>query len=250
VPRPFRLQATASVVRVPDRYRQHVPRPDDATTGDRPPWIELSSQIRASVSIDQVRAAFASPFVADPDPTVRTAVLVPIYERDGEAWMVLTRRSRRLSQNPGDMSFPGGHIEGEETALDAALREANEEVGIDPTVVEVIGELDMIERPRDARHIAPYVGLLAERGTLIPSESEVEAIIDVPLAALVSDGTAWEERWVFEGSARPVRFFAHDVHLGSDIVWGATGRIIWDLLARICETPVPPPVPGEVHPAE
>lgn len=159
---------------------------------------------------------------------------------DGEATAVLIRRAAHLGRDPGHVALPGGLVEAGEDLLATALREADEEVGIDPAAVEVLGSLEVVERPRRSGAVAAFVGLLAARPVLSPSPGEVEAILEVPLATLLADGVAWEERWPLPaGGPAPappgmhrVRFFSCEL-LGDDLVWGVTARILWDLLERV-----------------
>jgi 8-oxo-dGTP pyrophosphatase MutT (NUDIX family) len=171
------------------------------------------------------------------------AVLVALYGDgpggEGEATVVLIRRSAHLDRDPGHVALPGGFIEAGEDPLAAALREAEEEVGIDPSTVEILGRLDTVDRPRRRGSVVPFVGLLPGRPRLFPSPAEVEAILEVPLTYLVAEGVAWEERWPLvevpggPSPAHVVRFFAHEAALGDDLVWGVTARILWDLLERV-----------------
>lgn len=166
-------------------------------------------------------------------------MLLALYpDAAGEATALLIRRAAHLGRDPGHVALPGGFVEPGEELLAAALREADEEIGLDPAAVDVLGPLDVVERPRRGA-VAAFVGLLAERPALVPSPDEVEAVLDVPLATLLSDGVAWEERWPLSSwdrdpavAVRPVRFFACDL-LGDDLVWGVTARILWDLLERV-----------------
>jgi len=168
---------------------------------------------------------------------LEAAVLVALYGdgsgEDAEAIVVLIRRSAHLERDPGHVALPGGIIEPGEEALGAALREAQEEVGIDPGAVEVVGQLGTVHRPRSAGSVVPFVGLLRTRPVLSPSPAEVEQVLEVPLASLLAEGVAWEELWPGlpdQPSPRPVRFFASKGALGDDLVWGVTARILWELL--------------------
>lgn len=165
-------------------------------------------------------------------------MLLALYpDAAGQATALLIRRAAHLGRDPGHVALPGGLVEPDEDPLAAALREADEEIGLDPSAVDVLGPLDVVERPRRGA-VAAFVGLLAARPALVPSPDEVEAVLDVPLATLLADGVAWEERWPPTGRAAPatthrsVRFFACDL-LGDDLVWGVTARILWDLLERV-----------------
>lgn len=156
------------------------------------------------------------------------AVLIPVFEEAGEAWMVLTRRSSALRFHTGEVSFPGGRIDEGETAQSAALREAYEEVGIEPGSVEVVGQLSTISTVRNPAPITPFVGLLSGgRPRLVPSPAEVERVITVDVAELFADHVHREERWALgELGERPFYFF----ELVGDTVWGATARVLREFL--------------------
>jgi 8-oxo-dGTP pyrophosphatase MutT (NUDIX family) len=143
--------------------------------------------------------------------------------------VLLTRRSTALRNHAGEISFPGGRIDPGETEVAAALREANEEVGLDPAAVEIIGELDHLATVVSRSHIVPIIGRAATQLSLAPQSPEVERIMWVPLAELVRADTYRAERWVFPGGERVLYFF----ELDDETVWGATARILIDLLSRL-----------------
>lgn len=158
------------------------------------------------------------------------AVLVPLFEEEGETRVVLTRRSSQMRSHTGEVAFPGGRLEDGEAAVAAALREAAEEVGIDAAAVEVVGQLSPLTTIRGRSAISSFVGLLPARPVLRPCPAEVEHAFDVALADLMADGVAHEERWDIPGMPdRPIHFF----DLPHDLVWGATARILYDLLGLV-----------------
>ncbi len=154
------------------------------------------------------------------------AVLAPIYEHDGEAHVVLTRRSPALRVHSGEVSFPGGRRDEGEGLEETARREAHEEIGLDPWTVEIIGELDHLSTITSGSFIVPYVGALPGRPELVASPAEVEAVLHVRLAELLDPGVYREERWPLFGTVRPIFFF----ELQGDTVWGATAAMLRQLL--------------------
>jgi 8-oxo-dGTP pyrophosphatase MutT (NUDIX family) len=199
------------------------------------------------------RVGHLEPFPA-PYGRIAAAVLVPLFEEDGEARVVLTRRADHLRAHRGEVSFPGGRIESDETPLTAALREAAEEIGLDTTHAEVLGRLAPLATLSSSSSITPFVAVLDDRPTLHLNPAEVELAFDVALADLLADGVFREERWEIPGvgSDRPVFFF----ELPDDLVWGATARILHELLALVVTertappAPAPPPAPeGTTPPA-
>jgi 8-oxo-dGTP pyrophosphatase MutT (NUDIX family) len=156
----------------------------------------------------------------------RAAVLVPIFERDGEVCTVLTLRSAALRNHSGQWSFPGGSTDDSDAhAMATAVREAHEEIGIDPISVEVLGLLGDVPTPTGYT-ITPVVGRCDPApDTYRPNVAEVAEVLEVRLAHI---GPATErgqvERW-----GQTYRIIAFDIE-GRD-VWGATARILDELLA-------------------
>jgi 8-oxo-dGTP pyrophosphatase MutT (NUDIX family) len=182
------------------------------------------------------------PFHGDSRPA---AVLCPLFEHDGEATVVLTRRAAHLPSHGGEVSFPGGRMRPGELPLQAALREANEEVGLRPSSVEVIGELTPLTTRLSPALVYCFVccfeGPCAEGQVLRADSSEVDRIFWVALARLAENGVYHEEFWPAEPEVaapgrlagtrafRSVPFF----HLDEDVVWGATGRLLTELLEAV-----------------
>jgi 8-oxo-dGTP pyrophosphatase MutT (NUDIX family) len=155
------------------------------------------------------------------------AVLCGLFEEGGEARVILTRRSSRMRSHTSEVSFPGGRLEKGEAPLAAALREASEEIGLDPAAVEILGPLSPLATFRGQVLITPFLGVLSTRPALSPSPEEVERAFDVSLAELGSDEVYREELWLVPGAGwRPINFF----ELNGDTVWGATARILRELL--------------------
>ena len=165
---------------------------------------------------------------------VASAVLAPLYDRGGEAHVVLTRRSRRMRAHAGEVSFPGGRVEeGDADLVATALREAEEEIGLDPATVEIIGELDHLATVTSGSFIVPWVGAMPGLPDLLPCSEEVDAVLHVPLSELMAPGVFREERWSFgEGLDRPIVFF----DLVGDTVWGATAAMLRQLLGFVTGT--------------
>jgi 8-oxo-dGTP pyrophosphatase MutT (NUDIX family) len=161
-----------------------------------------------------------------------SAVLIPLYDEDGPV-VVLTRRAQTLRAHRGEVSFPGGGHDADDQDLRAtALREAYEEIALAPAEVEILGELDHLQTVTSRSYIVPFVGELARRPTLVASPSEVEAVLHVPLADLLADGTYHEERWGLPPLEHPIHFF----ELDGDVVWGATAAILRNFLGLLTGT--------------
>ncbi|HEY8544344.1 MAG TPA: CoA pyrophosphatase [Acidimicrobiales bacterium] len=222
---------------------QRIPRPYTARLGGPAPWADLPPAARRP-SLSDVRRVLATAGDALPagnevrravaSGTGRpAAVLAPLYEEDGEAVVVLTRRTWALSSHQGEVSFPGGRVEPDETPVEAALREAKEEVDLDPGLVEIVGELDHLNTLSSGAHIVPFVGLLPGRPELDPNPGEVEAVLHVRLAELADPAVYREEIWPFpNGYERRLHFF----ELVGDTVWGMTAALLRQLLGMLTGT--------------
>ncbi len=166
------------------------------------------------------------------------AVLVPLFEEDGEARVILTKRPETMPSHQGEIAFPGGKLEPSVDAdlRAAALREAHEEIGLDPGIVEIVGELDHLVTVSARFDLTPFVGLLPARPALVPHEREVDLVFDVALSELLHEDVFREERWevppemvVGVGADRAIHFF----ELATETVWGATARILTGFLAHL-----------------
>jgi 8-oxo-dGTP pyrophosphatase MutT (NUDIX family) len=160
------------------------------------------------------------------------AVLCAVFEEDSLARVVLTRRSSQLRSHTGEVSFPGGRLDDGEAPLAAALREATEEIGLDPAGVEILGQLSPCWTVVSRSFITPFVGALRGRPALQPNPDEVERAFDVSLAELAGDGVYRAELWELPGAGwREMHLF----ELAEDTVWGATARMLQELLDLIFE---------------
>jgi 8-oxo-dGTP pyrophosphatase MutT (NUDIX family) len=168
------------------------------------------------------------PNVTLPGPAGRrSAVLCALFDEACQAHVLLTRRSSKLRSHAHQVSFPGGRIDPGETPLDAALREAHEEVELDPASVQILGELTQLCTMANPAPITPYVAALPARPVLHPNPAEVERAFTVPLVELIDPEVYHEELWVFpDGDVRSMHFF----ELVGDTVWGATARLLRELL--------------------
>ncbi len=207
-----------------------IPRPADFRAGGPPPWADLDEEERF-VDLARTRACLTGRAgkpadVEGPDDRV-SAVLVPLFEDEGELRVILTLRNPNLRSHAGQVSFPGGRLDPGEDAVAAALREAHEETALEPDAVEVIGELDHLRTIVSNSFIVPVVGVLSGRQPLTPNPAEVDRIFDVSMSELLSDGVYREERWGIPNIDRAVSFF----EVEGETVWGATGTMLKNFLA-------------------
>jgi 8-oxo-dGTP pyrophosphatase MutT (NUDIX family) len=162
-------------------------------------------------------------------PFVPAAVLVPIVLRKEGPTVILTRRATHLSKHAGQISFPGGRAdEGDENAVATALRESQEEISLDPNLVDVIGSLTTYVTVTQYS-VTPVVGLVEPAFDLRPEVGEVSEIFEVPLDFLLDQAN----RKKHSGFRNGVERFWYAIPFGEYYIWGATAGMIKDLSDRI-----------------
>lgn len=155
-------------------------------------------------------------------------VLAPLFALGGRPHLLFTVRSQNLTQHSGEISFPGGARDPDDTSTEhTALRETEEELGLARSSVEVLGALPPVFAGVSNFVITPYVGWLGEgRPQLTPNPREVAVVFDAPLAALADPAIYHSEVWRRFGQAHTIHFY----DFGAYRIWGATGRMLRSLL--------------------
>ncbi len=156
------------------------------------------------------------------------AVLVPLLWHDDQWHLLFTRRTERVESHKGQVSFPGGGCdEGETTPEETALREAQEEIGLDPRQVRVLGHLaNMITVT--SFHVTPVVGVIEWPAVFTVGQHEVERIFTIPLRWLADPANRWE--FTMQGRSRSlIAFHPYD----GELLWGATARMTVDFLKTL-----------------
>ena len=158
------------------------------------------------------------------------AVLVVLLQRDDELHVLYTRRSDRLASHRGEVAFPGGRFDRRDPhLLAAALREAHEEVGIEPQSVDVLGSFDGRRTRSTDIMVTPFVGLIRGIPELRPDPKEVAEIFEVPLKALADPRYRGAHRWEHDGAA-----LEHPAILyGQRVIWGLTYELTTRFLQLI-----------------
>jgi 8-oxo-dGTP pyrophosphatase MutT (NUDIX family) len=175
----------------------------------------------APTSFDDAETRAASPTLRE------AAVLVPIVWHATGPSILLTLRAANLAAHAGQVAFPGGRIEPGESAEAAALREAAEEVGLDPRLPEVAGQLPQHLTGTGYR-VTPVVALVPPPLTLTPDPGEVAAIFELPLATVLDPAAPERRRAEFRGRMREFWVWPHPEHF----IWGATAAMLVSL-ARV-----------------
>ena len=242
---------------------QVIPEPPGHRLGGPAPWAHLSAEDRSSISLDRVLDAvagrdrsadaaaaaeqveeFSRSFGGTSVASTPAAVLVACFEEDGEARVVLTVRSGHLRAHRGEVAFPGGKLDPGEGIDEGALREAHEEIGLSPQGVEVIGHLTAMPTVSSNTLMTPVVAMLPGRPRTSPAPDEVARVFDVALADLAADDVFIEELWAVPGRIGadgqpggefPVWFFQGE----DEVIWGATARVLSELLCAVLGIPVP-----------
>jgi len=159
------------------------------------------------------------------DKLMPSAVLLPIYYKEGEVHILFTRRTENVKEHKRQISFPGGTHQVGESLLQTALRESNEEIGLAPDRVKILGELD--DMPTTSHYnISPVVGLIPWPYDFKLDGVETDEIIEAPLPALLDDKSWHHKIEVIDG--REVT--AYSYHYRGDVIWGATARILHQFL--------------------
>jgi 8-oxo-dGTP pyrophosphatase MutT (NUDIX family) len=171
-----------------------------------------------------------------PSDSRSAAGLLLLYPADDQTHFVLTVRAGSLPQHAGQVCLPGGALESEETVDEAAVREAAEEIALDPGAVRLLGHLSPLYIPVSGFTLHPVAAVSDRQPRLRPASEEVARILEVPVAELqdrsrLKRGTRWRE-----GAEYRVPYF----ELGGERVWGATAMVLAELLHLLGTPPGDP----------
>ena len=160
------------------------------------------------------------------------AVLVPLFQKNRKTHILLTKRTDSVAHHKGQISFPGGaHHSEDPDFLTTALRETEEEIGVEREAVEILGELNQMTTLSNFR-ICPYVGVIPYPYPFKLSDFEVERLIELPLDYLLGKAEFKEASFTYEGQS------SINLHIDfqGDVIWGATARILKNFMDILCES--------------
>ena len=220
---------------------QKIPTPTMRRSGGAAMWSDQTADFTLEAIVEKIQQLSLIQQIST-DQRSRTAprenekisaVLALLAPGEHGAEILLTRRSTKLSNHQGEISFPGGRVDSDESIVEAALRETHEEVGVTAQLVTVHAELSPLSTFVSRSYIVPVLATVHEKPELLISSDEVDRALWVPLAELVRADTFSWEWWNFDrvefSEDRPMFFF----HLDDETIWGATARILHELLCVI-----------------
>ncbi|MDA8080194.1 MAG: CoA pyrophosphatase [Actinomycetota bacterium] len=225
-------------------FMQRVNRPNGVQPAKTLEWISKSRLVEG-VPVSLIKQVMAShvPIVLPPgrnSPNLphqaelrpNASILIPIFDQDGMANMILTRRSSSLRTHAGEVAFPGGKVEEGETIEQAAVREAYEEIGLDPAGIKIEGRLVSSSTMSSFMSLVAVVATLPKPVSYRLNSSEVERVFSFPISYLFQDGVHSVELWPLSDEGQ---FEMHFFDFGDDLVWGATARIIYEFMRTISQ---------------
>ena len=181
-------------------------------------------------TIDSIRSALSktsSQNSVNSDGLIEAAVAILVYPKPDSLTIILNKRTDRVEHHKGEISFPGGGRDPEDDSiLDTALRETREEMGIAPEDIEIIAQLDQVST-RSGFSITPFVGIIPPDYDFEVSNIEIAEVLEVPIESLLDTENQVEDDRVW-GDEIPSKQYSY--LYGSHIIWGATARIITQLL--------------------
>ncbi len=198
------------------------------------------SRLKLFDELQEALAARAPLRLGESPESQPASVLIPFYEEGGQAHLLFLKRPEGRYAHAGQVAFPGGKREEGESALQCALREAREEVGLEPQDAQILGELDDFDTVVTGFRVRPVVAVVPSRYPFRPDPREVERLIHIPLARLLDPSIFRAEEREAHGRKWPVYYYS----AGPDVVWGVTAGILTPLLGLIRALPGAPGARG------
>jgi 8-oxo-dGTP pyrophosphatase MutT (NUDIX family) len=185
------------------------------------PSTDLEDRLRAALDERTARTG-------ELPPGRDAAVLLMLFERDGEPWLVFTKRTEHVQHHKGEISFPGGARDDDDTDIErTAVRETVEELGVDPDAIRVVGRLDEIPTYVTGYNVMPFVAVVPEQHSYRPSDAEIDEVIELPVDELARVG----RRDVIVRSGFPIETNVFETR--GHFIWGLTGAILRQFLDEV-----------------
>lgn len=175
-----------------------------------------------------LRTTDKSPFVCN-DSLKKAAVLIPVVRRNNELQVIFTKRAQHLRHHPGQFSFPGGQYEQSDKDLQhTALRETEEEIGIKPDQVTILGRLPKLPTI-SGFVVTPYIGFVQSNHSLKIDRQEVSSLLEVPLEFLMNKNNFYLHHLI----ANKKRHFTYCIPYKNQMIWGATAQMVKNLQQQL-----------------
>jgi len=189
--------------------------------------LDTQSGIDSHLKMAPYQRATAKEIITSGKEVRKAATLLLCYEKNNEVHFILTKRTDYEGTHGGQISFPGGKLEQNENAFEAALRETNEEIGVESTEIKIIQELTQLYIPPSNMLVTPFIGYIKSAPTFFPDSKEVERIIEIKISDLLNDDLVKVKKVkVGKLSKTPLRIEVPYFDFDNETVWGATAMIL------------------------
>ncbi|MBD3415154.1 MAG: NUDIX domain-containing protein [Candidatus Aminicenantes bacterium] len=156
----------------------------------------------------------------------KAGIMILFFPKKNQLHLILTLRTALVQYHPNQISFPGGQCDPKENPLDAALRETEEELGIESTGIKILGQLTPLYIPPSDYCVYPVVGFMNQQPEYVPRTKEVAEVIEIPVSHLMDDRNSIIETWELNEREVKVPFYLFD----HQKIWGATAMVLAELL--------------------
>ncbi|KAI3719015.1 hypothetical protein L6452_19902 [Arctium lappa] len=193
-----------------------------------PKLLDLLQRFRQSASVSPLSVAAESNQSERFKRPNRAAVLICLFEEGHDIHVILTKRSSKLSSHSGEVSLPGGRTdEGDKDDIETALREAKEEIGLDPALVDVVTVLEPFITKGNVT-VVPVIGILWDKQLFnpVPNAEEVESIFYAPLEMFLKNKNRRQEEKEFQGDKYVLHYFDHETNNKVYVIWALTAGIL------------------------
>jgi 8-oxo-dGTP pyrophosphatase MutT (NUDIX family) len=189
--------------------------------------VDIDTNIRAmKEELERILAQREKRYINDTS-RVSSAVMIPLYQKQGQYYIVFIKRTETVKDHKGQISFPGGGRDANDrTLLHTAVRESREEIGLRSKDIEVIGELDDEITTTSNYIVTPFVAVIPWPYRFRKNEDEVAEIMEAPIAALLEKDKLSEGSEILNG--QPIKSYTYNYE--GKVIWGATARILKKLL--------------------